>query len=54
MVGKMKTERGCNEPIWVPKEVLINMKRPQMVWIPKATSSGTWEASHKEYEMVQS
>jgi hypothetical protein len=54
MVGKMKTERGCNEPIWVPKEVLINMKRPQMVWIPKATSSGTWEASHKEYEMIQS
>jgi hypothetical protein len=35
-VGKME-ERGRNQPIWVPKEVIINMKGPQMVWVPKAT-----------------
>jgi hypothetical protein len=34
-VGKMKTERGWNQPIWVPKEVIINMKGPQMAWVPK-------------------
>jgi hypothetical protein len=37
MVGKMKEERSWNQPIWVPKEVIINMKGPQMVWVPKAT-----------------
>jgi hypothetical protein len=36
-VGKMKEEQGWNQPIWVPKEVIINMKGPQMVWVPKAT-----------------
>jgi hypothetical protein len=36
-VGKMKEKRGWNQPIWVPKEVIINMKGPQMVWVPKAT-----------------
>jgi hypothetical protein len=36
-VGKMKEERGWNQPIWVPKEVIINMKGPQRVWVPKAT-----------------
>jgi hypothetical protein len=36
-VGKMKKEQGWNQPIWVPKEVIINMKGPQMVWVPKAT-----------------
>jgi hypothetical protein len=36
-VGKMKEERGRNQPTWVPKEVIINMKGPQMVWVPKAT-----------------
>jgi hypothetical protein len=35
-VGKMKEERGWNQPIWVPTEVIINMKGPQMVWVPKA------------------
>jgi hypothetical protein len=30
-VGKMKEERGRNQPIWVPKEVITNMKGPQMV-----------------------
>jgi hypothetical protein len=30
-VGKMKEERGWNQPIWVPKEVIIIMKWPQMV-----------------------
>jgi hypothetical protein len=35
-VGKMK-ERGWNQSIWVPKEVIINMKGPQMVWVSKAT-----------------
>jgi hypothetical protein len=36
-VGKMKEERGWNQPIWVPKEVIANMRGPQMVWVPKAT-----------------
>jgi hypothetical protein len=36
-VGKMKTKRSWNQPIWVPKEVIINMKGPQMVWVPKDT-----------------
>jgi hypothetical protein len=36
-VGKMKEERGWNQPICVPKEVIINMKGPQMVWVSKAT-----------------
>jgi hypothetical protein len=36
-VGKMKEERDWNKPIWVPKGVIINMKGPQMVWVPKAT-----------------
>jgi hypothetical protein len=36
-VWKMKEERGWNQPIRVPKEVIINMKGPQMVWVPKAT-----------------
>jgi hypothetical protein len=36
-VGKIKEERGWNQPIWVPKEVITNMKGPQMVWVPKAT-----------------
>jgi hypothetical protein len=35
--GKMKEERGWNQPIWVPKEVITNMKGPQIVWVPKAT-----------------
>jgi hypothetical protein len=35
-VGKME-ERGWNQPIWVPKEVITNMKGPQMVWVPKST-----------------
>jgi hypothetical protein len=36
-VGKMKEERGWSQPIWVPKEVITNMKGPQMVWVPKTT-----------------
>jgi hypothetical protein len=36
-VGKMKEARGWNHLIWVPKEVIINMKELQMVWVPKAT-----------------
>jgi hypothetical protein len=36
-VEKMKEERGWNQPIWVPKEVIINMKGPQMLWVPMAT-----------------
>ena len=30
-----KQERSWNRPIWVPKDVIINMKGPQMVWVPK-------------------
>jgi hypothetical protein len=36
-VGEMKEERGWNQPNWIPKEVITNMKGPQMVWVPKAT-----------------
>jgi hypothetical protein len=36
-VGKMKEERGWNQPISVPNGVITNMKGPQMVWVPKAT-----------------
>jgi hypothetical protein len=36
-IRKMEKERGWNQPIWVPKEVITNMKGPQMVWVPKAT-----------------
>jgi hypothetical protein len=36
-VGKMNEERRWNQPIWVAKEVITNMKWPQMVWVPKAT-----------------
>jgi hypothetical protein len=36
-VGKMKEDQGWNQPIWVPKKVIINLKGPQMVWAPKAT-----------------
>jgi hypothetical protein len=36
-VGKMKEERGWNQPIWALKEVITNMKGPQMVRVPKAT-----------------
>jgi hypothetical protein len=30
-------EQGWNQPIWVPKEVITNMKGLQMVWVLKAT-----------------
>jgi len=32
-----KEERSWNHSIWVPKNVIINMKGPQMVWVPKET-----------------
>ena len=32
-----KQERSWNRPIWVPKDVIINMKGTQMVWVPKET-----------------
>ena len=32
-----KKERSWNRSIWMPKEVIINMKGPQMVWVPKDT-----------------
>jgi hypothetical protein len=32
-----KKEMSWNRSIWVPKEVIINMKGPQMVWVPKDT-----------------
>jgi hypothetical protein len=33
----MKEELGWNQPIWVPKEVIINIKGTQIVWVPKDT-----------------
>jgi hypothetical protein len=32
-----KKERSWNRSIWVPKEVITNMKGPQMVWVHKET-----------------
>jgi hypothetical protein len=32
-----KKDRRLNRSIWVPKEVITNMKGPQMVWVPKDT-----------------
>ena len=32
-----KKEKSWNCPIWVPKDIFINMKGPQMVWVPKET-----------------
>jgi hypothetical protein len=41
----------------VPKEVIINMKGPQMVWVPKATwrpwDPGTWKAWYNQDEKIQ-
>ena len=34
-----KQERSWNHSIWVPKDVITNMKGPQMVWVPKETWS---------------
>ena len=30
-----KKERSWNHSIWVPKDVITNMKGSQMVWVPK-------------------
>ena len=32
-----KKERSWNRSIWVPKEIITNMKGPQMMWVPKET-----------------
>ena len=32
-----KQERSWNHSIWVPKDVITNMKGTQMVWVPKET-----------------
>jgi hypothetical protein len=32
-----KKDWSWNRSIWVPKEVITNMKGPQMVWVPKKT-----------------
>ena len=32
-----KKERSWNRSIWVPKEIITNMKESQMVWVPKET-----------------
>jgi hypothetical protein len=34
-VGKKK--RSWNHSIWVPKDIITNLKAPQMVWVPKET-----------------
>ena len=34
-VGKQK--RSWNHSIWASKDVITNMKGPQMVWVPKET-----------------
>ena len=32
-----KKEMSWNHSIWVPKDIITNMKVPQMVWVPKDT-----------------
>ena len=32
-----KQERSWNHSVLVPKDVITNMKGPQMVWVPKET-----------------
>jgi len=32
-----KKEKSWNHSIWVPKDVITNMKGTQMVWVPKET-----------------
>ena len=39
-----KNERSWNHSIWVPKNIITNMKGPQMLWVPKETWS-PWMAS---------
>jgi len=34
-----KKESNWNRSIWVPKEIITNMKGPQIVWVPKEISS---------------
>ena len=28
-------DKYWNQPIWVPKDIIINMKGPKKVWVPK-------------------
>ena len=28
-------DKHWNQPIWVPKDIIINMKGPKKVWVPK-------------------
>ena len=32
-----KKESSLNHSIWVPKDIITNMKGPQMMWVPKET-----------------
>jgi len=32
-----KQEKSWNHSIWVPKDVITNIKGPQIVWVPKET-----------------
>ena len=32
-----KKEMSWNHSIWVPKDIITNLKGPQMVWVPKET-----------------
>jgi hypothetical protein len=34
---KVGKDWSWNRSIWVPKEVITNLKGPQMVWVPKGT-----------------
>ena len=29
------SDKHWNQPIWVPKDIIINMKGPKKVWVPK-------------------
>src|SRR6266540_3662371 len=29
------SDKHWNKPIWVPKDIIINMKGPKKVWVPK-------------------
>ena len=53
-----KKDRMWNQPIWVPKEVIINMKGPQSIWVPKKTWSfevamGIWRLGLQNKVKIQ-
>uniref|UniRef100_A0A0A9BC14 Uncharacterized protein n=1 Tax=Arundo donax TaxID=35708 RepID=A0A0A9BC14_ARUDO len=32
-----RKNQGCNQPIWVPKDIITRLNDPKLVWVPKKT-----------------